>query len=392
MGSRTLLAAFMIGAYGPATAATAPSSPFKFTEPPGDYAVGLRVVNQVDTSRHFGKQRARELQTLVWYPAKPNTSPRVTVGDYVNLTLTEARDSTVSPKGKKPENYTKWTSRIGASLGEALTASRDAKPARGQFPVVIYAASDSAVSWENADLCEYLASHGYVVVASPSMGATTREMTDDLPGIDAQARDISFLISYAKTLPDTDLSAVAVVAFSWGGISNLFAAARDPRIDALVALDGSMRYFPGLVKAAGDVHPEQMTIPLLFFTEGEITLEQIASHLNAPENAGPNVLNAWTHGDLFTVEMFAMAHQQFSSMLERRQTHDVDDERPGYTWDEGSAGYVWVARYTLGFLDAYLKHEASSLARLKAAPAANGVPKHVMDSRFRAADTPAAGP
>jgi hypothetical protein len=87
-----------------------------------------------------------------------------------------------------------------------------------------------------------------------------------------------------------------------------------------------------------------------------------------------------------------MAHQQFSSMLERRQTHDVDDERSGYTWDEGSAGYVWVARYTLGFLDAYLKHEASSLARLKAAPAANGVPKHVMDSRFRAADTPAAGP
>ena len=27
---------------------------------------------------------------------------------------------------------------------------------------------------ENADLCEYLASHGYVVIASPDMGASTR--------------------------------------------------------------------------------------------------------------------------------------------------------------------------------------------------------------------------
>jgi dienelactone hydrolase len=80
---------------------------------------------------------------------------------------------------------------------------QDAKPATGHYPVLIYAPSDSSVSWENADLCEYLASHGYVILASPSMGTSTRDMTDDLDGINAQARDISFLITYAKTLPDT---------------------------------------------------------------------------------------------------------------------------------------------------------------------------------------------
>jgi dienelactone hydrolase len=124
------------------------------------------------------------------------------------------------------------------------------------------------MSWENADLCEYLASHGYVVVASPDMGANIAGYDPDLGGINAQAQDISFLIGYAQTLPDTEMSVIAVAGFSWGGISNLFAAARDNRIDALVALDGSMRYFPGLVKAATDVHPEQMTIPMLFFTRG----------------------------------------------------------------------------------------------------------------------------
>lgn len=376
MIGKVLLSVIMIAMCAPAAAASemAKSSPFTFAEEPGTFAVGLRVADLRDTSRAFGKEHSRPLQTLVWYPALANTSPPMTVGDYVRLTLSE------------PELHTKWMSRVGASVAGRLRAIRNANPAQGRYPVVIYAPSDSSVSWENADLCEYLASHGYIVIASPSMGADTRDMTDDLPGIEAQAHDISFLIDYAKTLSDSDMSAVAVAAFSWGGIANLFAAARDERIDALVALDGSMRYFPGLVKRAGYVQPEKMHIPLLAFTRGEITLETIASQLSAPENIGPSVLNAWTHGDLLTVEMFAMAHQQFSSMFERRPTHYLDDELPGYTWDEGSTGYRWVARYTLWFLDAYLKHDALSLARLKVAPAMNGVPPHVMGSTFRPAE------
>ena len=80
----------------------------------------------------------------------------------------------------------------------------------GRFPVVIYAPSFSASSFENADLCEYLASHGYVVIAAPDMGATTRYMTMNLEGANTQARDISFLIGYAQTLPNTEMSEVAV--------------------------------------------------------------------------------------------------------------------------------------------------------------------------------------
>ena len=92
-----------------------------------------------------------------------------------------------------------------------LWAVRDSEQAKERYPILIYAPSDSSVMWENADLCEYLASYGYVVLASPSMGISTRDMTDDLAGINAQARDISFLVSYAKSLPDTDSSEDASV-------------------------------------------------------------------------------------------------------------------------------------------------------------------------------------
>jgi dienelactone hydrolase len=68
------------------------------------------------------------------------------------------------------------------------------------------------------------------------MGAHTRAMTGvGLEGVHAQARDISFLIGFAQTLKQVDLSHIAVAGWSWGGLSNFFAAADDDRITALIA-------------------------------------------------------------------------------------------------------------------------------------------------------------
>jgi pimeloyl-ACP methyl ester carboxylesterase len=286
--------------------------------------VGLKVVEQFDYSRTYrpatddlGKpyigERSRPLQTLIWYPAQRTIAKPMTFGDYGKLISTETSFGKPLPAAEVEERVN------GMSIKPepTLRAIRDAEMKPGHFPIVIYAPSFSNTSWENADLCEYLASYGYVVRASPDMGATTRSMTGDVAGVNAQSRDISFLIGYAETLPDVDKSEIAVAGYSWGGISNLFAAARDNRIDALVALDGSMRYFPGLVEQAGDVHPGQMTLPMLFFTEHEITLEDAAKEFTSKGETGPSVLNAWTHGDLITVHMLGMTHQEFSSRGQR---------------------------------------------------------------------------
>jgi dienelactone hydrolase len=376
---------------------------FRFTEKPGPFQVGLKVVEQYDYSRTYrnltdelGKpyqgERARPLQTLIWYPADKSTSKPMTVRDYFDLLATETSFGKPN-KAKIASADWRQDSALGMkpTLETPLWAVRDAPMASGHFPVVIYAPSLSDMSWENADLCEYLASHGYVVIASPDMGATTRGMTIDVAGANAQARDISFLIGYAQTLPDTDMSEVAVAGFSMGGISNLFAATRDNRIDALIALDGAIRYYPGLAKQAGDVHPEQMTIPLLFFTQGEFTLEDQARYFtDARKNDGPNVLNAWTHGDLVTVHMLGLVHMEFSSMFQRNEDalwkNFPQQQKADYGREDGVAGYAWVARYTLQFLDAYLKHDAAALAYLKKTPAENGAPSHFMAATYRPAN------
>lgn len=371
---------------------------FRFTGNSGPHSVGFRVVEQYDYSRtyrsvhdHFGGgcigERARPVQTAIWYPAARVRSSAMTVNDYVNLSATE----TSFGRPRSSHRVKELLSAMEPTLSMRLWAVRDAEAASGQFPVIIYAPGFSGMSWENADLCEYLASYGYVIVASPCMGAMTRNMTYDLDGINAQARDISFLIGNAHEIPNIELSRIAVVGFSWGAISNLFAATRDNRIGALVALDGSLRYSPGLVKRAGDVHPEQMTIPLLSFAQQGFSFEDQDRLLSEVERDGANVLNAWTHGDLINVRMLGLCHMEHSSMNQRNEYlwrklfHMWPMMKGDYDREDGSVGYEWMARYTREFLDAYLKHEAASVDFLKRTPAKNGVPPHVLVANYRAA-------
>jgi hypothetical protein len=377
-----------------------PAARFRFDQKPGPHAVGLKVVEQYDYSRTWGSavddlgkpvegERARPLQTLVWYPAVKTAGKPMTVADYFKLLETETSFGKPHLSGQ----WVTWKTGLAPAMGDSLWAVRDAAPATGRYPVVVYTPSFGVMSWENADLCEYLASNGYVVVAAGALGATSRSMTNDLAGITAQARDVSFLVGYARSLPDADPSEVAVAGFSWGGIANLFAAARDSRIGALVALDGSMRYYPGLVKDSGFVHPDQMTIPLIFFTQGGPSLEEMARYFTNPGMQGPSVLNAWTHGDLVLVHMLGMAHVEYSSMYQRNEEtwKQYQDFKVGdFTREDGIPGYAWMARYTLTFLNAYLKHDAAGLAWLKRTPAENSAPPHLFGATFRAGNgTPA---
>ena len=366
----------------------------KFLVKPGPHAVGLKVVEQYDIARNFGStigqagpsaraERSRPLQTLVWYPAQKSARPSVTMGDYLALMDTEV--SFGKPQRTRDGDLLKtW---LQASLGQSLSAVRDAHLVTGRFPVVIYAPSFSSTSWENADLCEYLASYGYVVIASPGMGETSRESTHDLSGVDAQASDVSFLIGYAASLPDTNMTRVAAMGFSWGGLADLFAASRDNRIKALVSLDGSERYFPGLVRASGTVHPDQIRVPLIYFEEGDQSLEE-QDRLNSRFHAdGPSVLNQWLHGDLVTVRMLGLFHPEFCSIAYRNEEL-WEKELPNlqvadYDREDGLVGYSWIMRYTQAFLDFYLKQDAQAGAFLKASPTMNGVPKHTMSVKVR---------
>lgn len=264
---------------------------------------------------------------------------------------------------------------------KTMWAVRDAVPKAGKFPVVIYAPSVNNTTFENADIAEYLASHGYIVIAAPTVGLTSRWIKRDLMHAELQADDIRFLIDYARTLPQADMTRVAAAGFSWGGLSNVLAAAKDDRIKALVCIDGAVRYYNSLVEQAKYVQPEKFTTPLLFLAQSPASME---ANIRDKEDMSGSFMNRMTNADLYLLTMYPMDHVHFGSSYIR-----LDDpaEYKEYTAQEVSLAYSLGARYILHFLNGYLKNDPAGFAFLSNKPVANGAPPHAL----RIAYTPAKG-
>ena len=371
---------------------------FTFSNPPGPYAVGVKILQQYDHTRLYKTgidlatgepaqgERARPMQMLVWYPAARGGQP-LTYRDYMDTIPTEdefsrsAADVKRATDARIDDNAGSRRAALLREVARPMLAVRDAHAEPGKFPVVIYAPSFSAYAGENTDLCEYLASQGYVVLSSPSLGAHTRSMTTDLDGLETQAADIAYLIGYASSLPQADAGNVAVVGFSWGGLANVFAAAKDARIKALVSMDGSLRSYHQFVDGGKDaakyVTPARVAVPLLYLGRRPSTFEELN---RAEADTRYSFMNEMTYSDVYIAALFPMKHANFSSYGLRMAQ---DGEFGDYSREEVALAHSWAALYTRHFLDAYLKNDATGLAFINNTPAANQAPPHMMTIDIR---------
>jgi len=333
-------------------------------------------------------ERARPIQTLAWYPAQKSAAPALLYGDYIRSATTEEVFARTDAEVKQLAGAwigQRWGG-IGAAQAEQewrrpMWAVRDAVELPGKFPVVIYAPSFSASAHESADLCEYLASQGYLVLASPDMGAHERTMSHDIEGVEAQVGDIEFLIGYAHGLAQADMAHLAVVGYSWGGMSNVFAAAKDSRITALVSLDGSLRYFPELVNSAKYVVPARLALPFLFVAARPRSIEDL---LAKKQDLSASLMNNMAYTDLYKVTMYPMTHANFSSEYQRFASDAGGFGE--YSRAETSLAHSWMARYVHQFLNAYLKNDAAGLAFMNGTPEKNLVPPHMLTLESRHAN------
>lgn len=209
--------------------------------------VGSRSYEWTDADRidpYTGS--SRRVQVEVWYPADPDSAASILTADYPEQVPVAL--GTVLGTGSWPFAY----------LTRADTAVHpDAAPADGDFPVVLYSPGNGSTRFQNLDLVQRMVSAGYVVVGvdHPSTAAsltfadgsttvataeppTAGGTEDDI--IDIRAEDLSFVLDQLSDLDHLDLSRVAAVGHSYGGATAGEAAARDDRIDAVVAMDGTM--------------------------------------------------------------------------------------------------------------------------------------------------------
>jgi fermentation-respiration switch protein FrsA (DUF1100 family) len=289
-----------------------PGTPVTPSAGPASFAVGLRVLRFVDTSRTIhlphGRSEPRTLVTYVRYPA------------------------------------------LGAPTA---TDVRGAAPARagGPFPLVVFAHGFAVTPATYARLLQSWARAGYVVAAPvfPLENANAPGGPDE-SDLANQPADVSFVISrmlaaaQASGGPLTGLldpAHIAVAGQSDGGETALAAAysrnLRDPRIGAAVVLSGAE------MSGVGGFDFRRGGPPLL-------AAQGTADTINEPRFT--NAFFKLARGPKYLLRLLGAGHL------------------PPYTYEQPQLAIV--ERATIAFLDGYLKLVPGALQRL---PSVANVPR-----------------
>jgi dienelactone hydrolase len=196
----------------------------------GPHPVGVRSADLVDTGR------GRRLVVEVWHPAAP-----------------EYRSRDVAPETCDRYELLAGFPRV------AQDAVRDAAPADGEFPLVVFSHGYGGHRRQSTFLCTHLASHGYVVAATDHTGNTIRDVLEQTLAVRAgrpipdfvdalrefarqRPADASWLID--RVLDGTvggvagrvDRERIGMAGHSFGGWTTLATTGRDPRIRAALPL------------------------------------------------------------------------------------------------------------------------------------------------------------
>jgi Dienelactone hydrolase family len=351
--------------------------------PRGSQPVGFRAFVQYDYSRTYRAtydakgdsvrgEHARPIQTSVWYPATLVAGERAM--RYADYVVTSALDEGSVPldASHRRAQLVNFAAALAWSVPDferlvsrSVAAYRNARPAPGRFPVVIYGPSIQSESWENAVLCERLASHGYVVIASPALGVYQRTQSLSLASVDAEARDMEFLIGYAHTLSYADADHIGVMGFSWGGLANVIVALRNPSVRAVVSLDGSIRYWYQFIQNEWYGDPARLVSPFLFLSAATIP-DSLARFegLSISGRAFP-FYDSVRYADEYYLTFEKMQHRDFGSFFA------LANDSPSVA---SQRSYELAGTYAIQFLDAYLKGDARGRAFLDRTPEANGAP------------------
>jgi dienelactone hydrolase len=388
------IAVVTIACGGPAARPTAPPVARPASPPaspamlaPGPHAVGFRATWTFDPTRPYrtafdhgvtygGATGApRPILVNVWYPAAPGGAPTNRAAylqppdrpevHALAAALAAYERAIVAEEtfgGKEPALSPELRQRFAAYLAAPLTAVRDAPPAPGRYPVLLYHAGAGSSYEDNAELCEHLASHGYVV-----LGSAYLQPKGDSFNIGEGERDFDALIGWAQQLPFADTTRVGGFGHSAGAHAMLeYATGPHQRIRAFALLDTTMDYY-------GIVEPMHANVPRLLAHRAAATAPLLVVAKPHAYFALPDEL---TGADRSYVTIRELSHNEYLAQgVARSMQPDVPAERAPRVL----AAYRAVTGAVLAFFDRELRGDRQAAQRLAALAATplNGDAAHL---------------
>jgi dienelactone hydrolase len=351
VGAAVLWAAFLV-----------PASPFWGKLEPGSHGVGFEQIEAYDYSRPFrrgGSLGPRPIVMSIWYPATASDA-----GAPVELGRYAGGDGLGELADRMRAYRTPLSPEELALLASTPTAAvESASRADGPFPLLVFGTGLSAPSYLSSVLCEYLASHGYVAVAIPSLPYRSDVEADyDLFAVDAQMRDMEFVIQRMHDYPEVGIDRIGLVAWSLGGVTQALLSMKNESVRAVVSLDAATGYAYGqkLVETSIYYDPERATAAFFHATNSRES--------DAVEKSF-RYFDEIVRGYSVLALIEGATHAEFTS-LGGVVGHTV---RPNESTPEVFRRYHLLCLYVRVFLDATIREDADASSFLRDAPTRHGL-------------------
>lgn len=234
---------------------------FAFDLEKGPYDVRFKTFETYDDSRHYivGQDTiARPLLIHFWYPsAEKIKDTSLAFKDYIDLiALRENFSRNSSEVSESSFNFVSAYSGFAKQvfgLDTSITTqqildcpvsskSGEGNILAGQLPLIIYAPSNSKSSVQNHMICEYLASHGFMIISVGSAGPSSLQRPDLKESTMAQVEDMEFILRYLENKADIGYSNLGLFGFSSGSQATAIFQMRNKKVKAVFSMDGGHEY------------------------------------------------------------------------------------------------------------------------------------------------------
>jgi len=334
----------------------------------GPFPVGVTTATFVDDSRtdHFTK-KPRTLVTEIWYPAADSARslPTSKFTDFIPGGVTpEVEADFKKARGKTPDELNKsyW-----------MRSHRDAPVRSGRYPVIIFSHGNGGNRYQNTFWCDYIASHGYVIVSADHTGNAGMTYLKDGPvpmqgaeransALD-RPKDMSFLLDQMAKWNDgsdlrfkgrLDLSRPCAAGMSFGSMSAVRLADTDPRFKSVIAMSGAYPQHTNL-KA-----PTLWMIGTEDRTIGTVGNAIVRNHHEKHE--GPSYLLELKNGGHFSfTDMFKLS-PNFGDGIGKGVRREGGAE---FQFTSMETTYQIINAYSAAFLAVYVKGDRSALPFLR---------------------------
>ncbi|SNT05192.1 hypothetical protein SAMN05421640_2174 [Ekhidna lutea] len=333
---------------------------------PGPYQVGFKTINYIDKSRSIpgglSDNRFFPIQISIWYPTTVQWSiDKALPFEHYFFKTAEKNDFNELNEQQKAQamdiffNYAKYglsiefTADEKQEIGSKPTAAMaNVREAPGPFPALL-AGHDGGV-WKMSTLCEYLASHGYVVISTGPLSGSNRLFRQNTQQvINRRIRTFEIVRGMLDDFPNINQSQIGLLGLNSDGISTLLYQMKNLTADAMVSIDGWEGKNNGYSYSSSSVYyePANLKIPRMEFQQHE-----------SPENeslyVNTTIFDSLTNIDRYSYILNEFGHDYLTGNLFVLPQLDETIDQKHYFWYES----------VKSFFDAYLKEDKNALIDL----------------------------